>query len=157
MISLPGLPLTLGRFDIAAGILRTYARFVDRGMLPNRFPDGGTAPEYNTADATLWLFQALDDYFAQSRDPELTRELFPAAEVRSFVLTRKAHATESASILPTACCAPASAGSQLTWMDAKHGDQVFTPRMGKPRGDQRALAQCPASGRATGRPRRRRR
>jgi hypothetical protein len=52
----------LGRYDIAAGILKTYAGFVDRGMLPNRFPDGGEAPEYNTADATLWMFHALDDY-----------------------------------------------------------------------------------------------
>ena len=54
MISLPGLTLATGRPEIASLILRTFARFVDQGMLPNRFPDVGDAPEYNTADATLW-------------------------------------------------------------------------------------------------------
>jgi len=47
---------SLKRYDLASGILRTYAGFVDRGMLPNCFPDGGEAPAYNTADATLWMF-----------------------------------------------------------------------------------------------------
>ena len=107
MISLPGLATVLGRFDVAAGILRTFARFVDRGMIPNRFPDEGTAPEYNTADATLWLFQALGDYLAAKRDPELTRELFPV--VKSIIESHvEARATGSASIPRTACCAPAS-------------------------------------------------
>ena len=53
MIALPGLTLTTGRPELAARVLRTFARFVDRGMLPNRFPDGSDAPEYNTVDATL--------------------------------------------------------------------------------------------------------
>ena len=65
MISLPGLATLLGRYELAAGILKTYAAFVDRGMLPNRFPDGGEPPEYNTADATLWMFHALEDYLAR--------------------------------------------------------------------------------------------
>ncbi|HRO91495.1 MAG TPA: glycogen debranching enzyme N-terminal domain-containing protein, partial [Promineifilum sp.] len=59
MIALPGLTLTTGRPEVAAGVLRTFARFVDRGMLPNRFPDAGETPEYNTVDATLWYFIAL--------------------------------------------------------------------------------------------------
>src|SRR2546422_4556339 len=58
MISLPGLVLTTGRPAVARRILTTFARFVDRGMLPNRFPDAGEAPEYNTLDATLWFFEA---------------------------------------------------------------------------------------------------
>ncbi len=48
-------------------------------MLPNCFPDGGEAPQYNTADATLWMFHALDDYLRAKRDPDLVRELFPDA------------------------------------------------------------------------------
>src|SRR6202011_4989024 len=77
MISLPGLAISLKRFDLASGILRTFAGFVDRGMLPNNFPDSGQAPQYNTADAALWMFQALDDYLQATRDPGLVRELFP--------------------------------------------------------------------------------
>jgi len=77
MIALPGLTTALARYDTAAGLLRSWAGFVDRGMLPNRFPDRGATPEYNTADATLWLFHALEDYLASHRDPELMRELYP--------------------------------------------------------------------------------
>jgi predicted glycogen debranching enzyme len=131
MIALPGLATALGRFDLAAGILRTFARFVDRGMLPNRFPDEGTAPEYNTADATLWMFQALGDYLAVRRDPELTRELFPVVKsiIQSHVQgTRYGIGVDPADGLLRA----GEPGIQLTWMDAKHGDRVFTPRVGKP-------------------------
>ena len=82
MIALPGLTTALGRFDTAAAILRTYAGFVDRGMLPNRFPDAGGTPEYNTADAALWMFQAVSGYLEATRDPvrrppDLLRDLFP--------------------------------------------------------------------------------
>ena len=59
MIALPGLTLAVGRQDEAAAVLRTFAQYVDQGMLPNRFPDEGRAPEYNTVDATLWYFQAV--------------------------------------------------------------------------------------------------
>jgi predicted glycogen debranching enzyme len=131
MISLPGLAIALGRFEAAAGILRTFARYVDRGMIPNRFPDEGTAPEYNTADATLWLFQALGDYLSVKRDPDLTRELFPA--VKSIIRwhvegTRYGIGVDPADGLLRA----GEPGVQVTWMDAKHGDHVFTPRIGKP-------------------------
>ena len=68
MIALPGLALVTGRFDIAARILRTFAHFVDRGMLPNRFPDSGETPEYNTVDATLWYFEAIRAYHAATGD-----------------------------------------------------------------------------------------
>ena len=80
MISLPGLATALGRHDLAAGILRTYAGFVDRGMLPNCFPDIGESPQYNTADATLWMFQALDDYFRQIPIRICVRDLFPTLD-----------------------------------------------------------------------------
>ena len=61
MISLPGLTLTTGRYDIARIILRTFAKYIDKGMLPNVFPDYGETPEYNTVDATLWYFEAIRD------------------------------------------------------------------------------------------------
>jgi predicted glycogen debranching enzyme len=131
MISLPGLATSLKRYDLAAGILRNYARFVDRGMLPNCFPDVGAAPQYNTADATLWMFHALDDYLEAHRDPDLLRELFPIlmTVIHAHALgTRYGIGVDPADGLLRA----GEAGTQLTWMDAKHGEQVFTPRIGKP-------------------------
>jgi len=131
MIALPGLATSLRRYDLAAGILRTYAGFVDGGMLPNCFPDGGEPPAYNTADATLWMFQALDDYLQAKPDPDLVRDLFPVlmtiihahAEGTRYGI----HVDPADGLLHTG-----EAGTQLTWMDAKHGDEVFTPRIGKP-------------------------
>jgi predicted glycogen debranching enzyme len=131
MISLPGLATVLGRYDIAANILRTYASFVDRGMLPNRFPDGGETPEYNTADATLWMFHALEDYLQVKPNPELLGHLFPTliSIIHAHVDGTRygIHVDTEDGLL----CA-GEAGTQLTWMDAKNGDQVFTPRIGKP-------------------------
>jgi predicted glycogen debranching enzyme len=131
MISLPGLATALGRYDVAADILRTYANFVDGGMLPNCFPDGGEAPQYNTADATLWMFHALDDYLQAKSDLDLEREMFAILMtiVRAHVEgTRYGIRVDPADGLLRA----GEPGTQLTWMDAKHGDQVFTPRIGKP-------------------------
>ncbi len=131
MISLPGLATTLGRYNLAAGILRTYAGFVDRGMLPNCFPDGGEAPQYNTADAALWMFQALDDYLLAKRDPDLVQELFPAL---MSIIRAHAEGTRYGIHMDPAdgLLHAGEPGTQLTWMDAKHDDQVFTPRIGKP-------------------------
>jgi glycogen debranching enzyme len=130
MISLPGLATVLGRYDVAASILKTYASFVDRGMLPNRFPDGGEAPEYNTVDATLWMFHALDDYLQAKHDLKLLGELFPILVniIHAHVEGTRfgIHVDAKDGLL----CA-GEAGTQLTWMDAKNGDQVFTPRAGK--------------------------
>ena len=131
MIALPGLAITLDRYDDAADILRTFTKFVDRGMLPNRFPDAGTAPEYNTADATLWLFHALHEYLLARSDPDLAGELFPTlmSIIRAHVEgTRFGIAVDPGDGLLRA----GENGVQLTWMDAKHGDRVFTPRVGKP-------------------------
>ena len=131
MISLPGLATVLGRYDIAANILKTYAAFVDRGMLPNRFPDGGEAPEYNTADATLWMFHALEDYLQAKPQPELLGHLFPtlASIIHAHVDGTRygIHVDGKDGLLHVG-----EAGTQLTWMDAKNGEQVFTPRIGKP-------------------------
>ncbi|MDP9011878.1 MAG: amylo-alpha-1,6-glucosidase [Pseudomonadota bacterium] len=131
MIALPGLTTVLGRFDTAAAILRTYARFVERGMLPNRFPEAGATPEYNTADATLWLFQAVSESLGAQRDPDLAREMFPvlAAIVHAHVAgTRYGIRVDPDDGLLRA----GEPGTQLTWMDAKHGGHAVTPRVGKP-------------------------
>jgi predicted glycogen debranching enzyme len=131
MISLPGLTLATGRPEIARSILRTFARFVDRGMLPNRFPDAGETPEYNTVDATLWYFEAIRAYGELTNDEALLGELFPILKdivdwhVRG---TRyQIHVDADDGLLYAG-----EAGVQLTWMDAKVGDWVVTPRIGKP-------------------------
>jgi predicted glycogen debranching enzyme len=131
MISLPGLTTSLGRYDTAEAILRTYAGFVDGGMLPNRFSDSGETLEYNTADATLWMFHALNEHLEAKRDPVLLRDLFPtlSAIIHAHVDgTRYGIQVDPLDGLLRA----GEPGLQLTWMDAKHGDQVFTPRIGKP-------------------------
>jgi len=131
MISLPGLLLVTGRHEVAARVLRTFAHFVDRGMLPNRFPDAGKMPEYNTVDATLWYFEAIRTTHAASGDDALLAELFPVLQeiiewhVRG---TRyNIHVDPADGLLYAG-----EPGVQLTWMDAKVGDWVVTPRIGKP-------------------------
>jgi predicted glycogen debranching enzyme len=131
MISLPGLTLVTGRPDVAARILRTFARFVDQGMLPNRFPEVGEIPEYNTADATLWYFEAIRAYHAATGDDVLLRDLFPVLqeiiEWHGRGTRYHIHVDPADGLLYAG-----EAGVQLTWMDAKVGDWVVTPRIGKP-------------------------
>ncbi|HSE91965.1 MAG TPA: amylo-alpha-1,6-glucosidase [Methylomirabilota bacterium] len=131
MIALPGLALTTGRPEIARRILTTFARFVDRGMLPNRFPDAGEAPEYNTVDATLWYVEAVRAYHEATGDDVLIGELFPTLETIVGAHrggTRYGIGEDPADGLLRA----GEPGVQLTWMDAKVGDWVVTPRAGKP-------------------------
>ncbi|MFM7424472.1 MAG: amylo-alpha-1,6-glucosidase [Elainella sp.] len=131
MISLPGLTLTTGRPEIARLILRTFAQYVDQGMLPNRFPDAGETPEYNTVDATLWYFEAVQHYYKATQDDDLLMELFPVlAEIVDWHCrgTRyNIHLDPADGLLYAG-----DSGLQLTWMDAKVGDWVVTPRTGKP-------------------------
>jgi predicted glycogen debranching enzyme len=130
MIGLPGLALATGRHTLAARILRTFAHYLDRGMLPNRFPDGGQAPEYNTVDATLWYFEAIRVYYEATKDDALIRDLYPALrEIVEWHLrgTRfQIHMDPADGLLYSG-----EEGVQLTWMDAKVGDWVVTPRHGK--------------------------
>ncbi len=131
MIALPGLTTTLARYDTAAGLLRSWARFVDRGMLPNCFPDRGAAPEYNSADAALWLFHALEDYLAAHRDPELVRELYPT--LMAIIHAHLEGTRFGIQVDPSdGLLRAGEPGVQVTWMDAKRDAQVFTPRIGKP-------------------------
>jgi predicted glycogen debranching enzyme len=131
MIALPGLTIACGRSGIAAAILRSFAPFVSEGMLPNVFPDGGSAPEYNTVDAALWYVEAVRQCVRATRDAELARDLFPVVQsiVEHYTRgTRFGIGVDPADGLVRA----GEAGVQLTWMDAKVGDFVVTPRIGKP-------------------------
>ena len=131
MISLPGLAIATGRPEIAASILRSFADVVDGGMIPNRFPDGGTAPEYNTVDASFWFIEAVAALYDASGDVKLLAELFDVlTDIVSHMEkgTRYGIRVDPADGLITA----GEAGVQLTWMDAKVGDWVVTPRIGKP-------------------------
>ena len=131
MIALPGLLLVTGRADIAANVLRTFAEHVDQGMIPNRFPDTEEAPEYNTVDATLWYFEALRLYVKSTGNMELLKELWPIlVEIIEWHLrgTRYGIKMDPDDSLLSA----GESGVQLTWMDAKIGEWVVTPRVGKP-------------------------
>jgi predicted glycogen debranching enzyme len=131
MISLPGLTLATGRPEIARSILRTFARHVDQGMIPNRFPDQGEVPEYNTVDATLWYFEAVRAYYGITEDNDLIQELFP---VLADIIDWHCRGTRYNIHLDPAdgLLYAGEPGVQLTWMDAKVGDWVVTPRIGKP-------------------------
>ena len=130
MIALPGLALATGRHAEAAAILRTFASHVSEGMLPNRFPDGGEAPEYNTVDATLWMFHAIAAYLEASGDRALLRDLYPT--LREIVEWHQRGTRYGIHVDPgDGLLFAGEAGVQLTWMDAKVGDWVVTPRIGK--------------------------
>jgi predicted glycogen debranching enzyme len=131
MISLPGLTIATGRTEIARSILQTFAQYVDQGMLPNRFPDAGEVPEYNTVDATLWYFEAIRSYYQATGDEELIRELFP---VLADIIAWHCRGTRYGIHLDATdgLLYAGEPGVQLTWMDAKVGDWVVTPRIGKP-------------------------
>jgi len=130
MIALPGLTLAMGRPEIARKILLSLTKYVDGGMLPNSFSDEGDRPTYNTADATLWLFEALRQYFAATQDREILEELYPAL---AAIMDAHVNGTRyNIKVDPTdALLYAGSAQVQVTWMDAKVGDWVVTPRAGK--------------------------
>jgi predicted glycogen debranching enzyme len=131
MIALPGLTLATGRADVAKCILGEFAKHIDRGMLPNRFPDNGETPEYNTVDAMLWFFEAVRSYVQYTSNYEFVRiNLYPILKetVDWYVKgTRYQIHVDDDGLLYSG-----EPGVQLTWMDAKIGDWVVTPRSGKP-------------------------
>jgi predicted glycogen debranching enzyme len=131
MIALPGLTLPTGKYEVARSILRTFAKHVDQGMLPNRFSEAGETPEYNTVDGALWFFEAARAYLAYTGDLEFVwDELYTVfVDIISWYArgTRYGIKADSSGLL-----ASGELGVQLTWMDAKVGDWVVTPRRGKP-------------------------
>ena len=131
MIALPGLTLATGRYADARKILDTFTRFVDRGMLPNVFPGAGAAPEYNTVDAALWYLEAWRSYVAATGDAKALERTFP---VLAEIIEQYTRGTRYGIVVDPAdgLLRAGEAGVQLTWMDARVGDWVVTPRIGKP-------------------------
>lgn len=131
MIALPGLTLATGRSDIARNIILEFSKHISEGMIPNRFPDAGEIPDYNTVDATLWYFEAIRAYAETTGDHDLVQEVLyeQLADIIAWHVrgTRyNIHADTDGLLFA------GSPDLQLTWMDAKIGNLVITPRTGKP-------------------------
>ena len=131
MISLPGLCLSTGRYEDAKKILSAFAKSVSMGMLLNRFQDNNEPPEYNNVDGTLWYFIAIYKYLQATKDETfILYEILPVLKDIidwHFKGTRfNIHVDEDGLLYA------GEVGQQLTWMDARIGDWVVTPRMGKP-------------------------
>lgn len=131
MIALRGLCLATGRLDDARQVLLEWSDAVSEGMLPNRFTDAGETPEYNAVDAALWFVVAADELLARGGTSDCD-----AARLRGAIgaiLAGYARGTRFGIRMDTdALLCAGAAGVQLTWMDAKVGDRVITPRQGKP-------------------------
>ena len=130
MISLEGLTLVTGRHQEAGYILRMFASHVQDGLIPNLFPEGRAEGLYHTADATLWFFHALDRYLQYSGDLDTVLLLMPILE--EIVAKHLAGTKFGIGVDPAdGLLRQGAEGFQLTWMDAKVGDWVVTPRRGK--------------------------
>jgi predicted glycogen debranching enzyme len=129
MISLEGLTLATGRFQEASWILHTFARAVRDGLIPNLFPEGQNQGLYHTADATLWFFHAVDRYVTVTQDRDTLAALLPT--LRDIVQHHFAGTRFGIHVTPDGLLSQGEEGYQLTWMDAKVGDWVVTPRRGK--------------------------
>jgi len=131
MISLEGLTLSTRRYRESGFILRTFAQYVRDGLIPNMFPDGANEGLYHTADATLWFFHALDRYVRLTGDRATLRQLLATMTEIADAHVRGTH--YGIGVDPAdGLLREGAEGYQLTWMDAKMGDWVVTPRRGKP-------------------------
>lgn len=130
MVALPGLSLATGRVDVARRILVTWSDYVDAGMIPNRFPDEGERPAYNTADAALWYIWAIHEYFKATNDTETLGRLFPCVE--QIIDWHRRGTRHRIQVAEDGLLFAGEPGSNLTWMDAKVNDVPVTPRIGKP-------------------------
>jgi predicted glycogen debranching enzyme len=130
MISLEGLTLSTGRIAEAGSILRMFAHHIRDGLVPNMFPEGANEGLYHTADATLWFFHAIDRYLRASDDQRTLAQLLPWLE---DIIEHHLRGTRfGIRVDPEdGLLAQGADGVQLTWMDAKAGDWVVTPRRGK--------------------------
>lgn len=132
MISLGGLLIGRGLLDEARQILECFLSYLRQGLIPNRFPDSGEEPEYNTADATLWMLQAAKEYADSGGDVAFVRdEFYPAA--KEIIAWHERGTLFGIGVDNSDGLLRCGAEeTQLTWMDAKVGDWVVTPRRGKP-------------------------
>ena len=135
-IALRGLCLATGRLEEARAILLEWAGTVSEGMLPNRFPDQGDAPEFNAVDASLWYVVAVHDFLqaaAAAKLPVAPRDQQALASAIDAILSGYVKGTRyQIHVTDDGLLAAGQPGIQLTWMDAKVGDWVVTPRIGKP-------------------------
>jgi predicted glycogen debranching enzyme len=131
-IAMRGLCLATGRLDEAREILLGWAGTISEGMLPNRFPDGGGAPEFNAVDASLWYLVAVHEFLSQARNTAAgDRQILESAIQR--ILDGYVRGTRfGIRCAADGLLAAGAPGVQLTWMDARVGDWVVTPRIGKP-------------------------
>jgi predicted glycogen debranching enzyme len=130
MIALEGLALITGRLIEAGFILRTFAHYVRNGLIPNLFPEGQKEGLYHTADATLWFFHALARYLAYSDDHTPLQLLLP--RLREIIECHRQGTLFGIGVdRADGLLRQGAEGYQLTWMDAKVGDWVVTPRRGK--------------------------
>lgn len=130
MIAFTGVTLATRRFDDARDILKTFARYVKDGLVPNMFPDGDQSPLYNTVDAALWFFEAAAKYVQYTGDLEFIRE-FVYEPLRQIVEAYAGGTRFHIKMDEDSLLSAGDPGTQLTWMDAKIGDWVVTPRHGK--------------------------
>jgi predicted glycogen debranching enzyme len=131
MISLPGLCLSTGRYEDAKKILSAFSKSVSMGMLPNRFQDNGEAPEYNNVDGTLWYFVAVYKYLQYTNDIEFVlSEILPV--LKNIIDWHYKGTRYNIHVMDDGLLYAGEPGQQLTWMDARIGSWVVTPRMGKP-------------------------
>lgn len=129
MISLEGLTLTTGRHDVAHSILRTFAYYIKDGLIPNMFPDKEKKGLYHTADATLWFFHAVHRYISYTGDTDILEFLLP--KFRHIIEMHINGTRYGIHVDDDGLLIQGKEGYQLTWMDAKVGDWVVTPRRGK--------------------------
>jgi predicted glycogen debranching enzyme len=130
MIAMRGLTIATGKQAESKSILETFLKSVDKGMLPNRFPDKGEAPEYNTIDATLWLFIALYEYRLRFQDNSIITQYFD--KLTDILEHHIAGTRYGIKVTPEGFLSGGEGTVQLTWMDARVGDYVVTPRHGCP-------------------------
>jgi predicted glycogen debranching enzyme len=131
MIALPGLTLATGRYQLARELLHTFAAYERDGLIPNCFPEQGGEPLYNTADASLWFFEAVQQYLKHTGDHPFVRdELYPVLLRIAEAHVRGTHF--DIRLMPDGLLRCGNPGVQVTWMDAKVDDWVVTPRDGKP-------------------------
>jgi len=131
MIALPGLTLATGRFDVARDILLAFAECLDRGMLPNVFPDAGGTPEYNTVDATLWFFEAIRQYLERTNDTEFVRTRI-YDRLKDIIQWHLRGTRYGIHVDTDGLLIAGDSNTQLTWMDARVDGRAVTPRSGKP-------------------------
>ncbi len=130
MISLPGLTLVTGRYDDARSILKTFAKSCVKGLVPNRFSDYGGRPDYNTVDASLWFVNAVYKFLEYTDDHAFVKKHL--LNVMEEILEYYRNGTSHNIFMDDDCLIHAGTPDvQLTWMDAKVGDLVVTPRNGK--------------------------